>query len=80
MNDAGVLALYVAVAEAIETWEPRFELTGVQLDGNVQGQLNMILSGTYLPKAHLGDLDTVSDDVRTVQFSSGRADAWSFSQ
>lgn len=80
MNDAGVLALYVAVAEAIETWEPRFELTGVQLDGNAQGQLNMILSGTYLPKAHLGDLDTVSDDVRTVQFSSGRADAWSFSQ
>ncbi len=79
MNDAGVLALIVAVAEAIETWEPRFDLTDVQLDGTAQGRITLVLSGTYLPNAHMGDLSTVSDELRQVRVAAGRADAWSLS-
>ena len=56
MNESSVLALYVAVAEALERWEPRFELTDVQVEGNEDGSITMTLSGTYRPNAHMRDL------------------------
>ncbi|MBT9383328.1 GPW/gp25 family protein [Pseudooceanicola sp. CBS1P-1] len=77
MNSANVLALYVAVAEAIDVWEPRFELTDVALEANAQGQFTMTLTGAYLPNAHLGDMSTVSDDTRTVKVQATGADVWS---
>ncbi|NIZ11087.1 GPW/gp25 family protein [Pseudooceanicola sp. HF7] len=76
MNDENVLAVYVAVAEAIDLWEPRFDLTDVQVEGTAQGRFSMTLAGAYLPRGHLGDRTTVTDDKRTVRVQSDRTDAW----
>lgn len=76
MNDAGVMALYVAVAEAIERWEPRFELTDVQADAESGGSIVMKLVGHYRPAAHRGDLNTVSGGARVVRVLADRANSW----
>lgn len=77
MNDQSTVALYVAVAEAIERWEPRFELSDVQLQAAADGVFAMTLIGSYRPKAHLGDVSTVSDQKRTVRMQQSRVDNWS---
>ena len=77
MNDQSIVALYVAVAEAIERWEPRFELSDVKLHGAGDGVFTMTLIGSYRPKAHLGDVSTVSDQKRTVRMQQNRVDNWS---
>ena len=78
MNDANVLALYVAVAEAIERWEPRFELADVAVSGSETGQVILTLSGSYRPNAHLGDDTTIVGPARTVRILRDRVDNWSF--
>lgn len=77
MNDAGVMALYMSVAEALARWEPRFELSDVTINADAGGKLTLNLSGSYYPNAHLGDFDTVSDEIRTVKISADRVDNWS---
>jgi len=76
MNDANVLALYVAVAGALENWEPRFELSDVQIEGAADGIITMVLSGVYHPNAHLGDLSTVRDETRAIRIQQDRVDNW----
>ena len=76
MNDQGVLSLHVAVAEALDKWEPRFELTNVQVAGLSNGVITMTLSGNYRPKAHLGDLTSVRDEVRTIRLLGDRVENW----
>lgn len=77
MNEAGVLSLYVAVAEAIERWEPRFEVSDVQVEGAATGIITMVLTGSHRPNAHMGDLTTVDDEVQTVRVLRDRVDNWS---
>ncbi len=77
MNDANLLALYVAVAEAIERWEPRFELTDVQVVAVVGGVVQMTLTGSHRPNAHVGDLAEVDDETRVVRIQRDRAEEWS---
>lgn len=77
MNDANVLSLYVAVAEALERWEPRFELTDVQVDGSETGIITMVLTGNHRPNAHVSDLTTVIDDTQTIRVLRDRVDNWS---
>ena len=77
MNDRGLLTLYVAVAEALERWEPRFELTNVQLSPDASGRLVMTLIGNHRPKAHLGDLTSANDNTRTVRMMTDRVENWS---
>ncbi|AUQ89402.1 MULTISPECIES: GPW/gp25 family protein [Phaeobacter] len=77
MNEANILALYVAVAEALERWEPRFELTDVQVEGAATGAITMTLTGNHRPRAHVGDLTTVDDETRTVRVLRDRVDNWS---
>ncbi|KEP69631.1 hypothetical protein DL1_03310 [Thioclava dalianensis] len=79
MNEANVLALYVAIAEALERWEPRFELSDVQVQGAAGGAILMTLTGTYRPKAHIGDLSTVADRLQTVRVLRDRVENWSLS-
>lgn len=76
MNDAGIMALYVAVAEALERWEPRFELTDVGFEPAATGVITMTLSGIYRPNAHLGDLSVVENETKTLRVTSERADVW----
>lgn len=77
MNEVNVLALYVAVAEALERWEPRFELNDVQVEGAASGVITMTLIGSFLPNAHLGDLSTVEDETRTIRVTRDGVDSWS---
>ncbi len=76
MNDENILSLYVSVAEAIERWEPRFDLSGVQIEPNSSGVLIMSISGTYVPNAHLGDFSVVSDSAQVIRFQSDRIENW----
>lgn len=77
MNDAGLLALYVAVAEAIDRWEPRFELTNVQMVPDADGVITMTLIGNYRPNAHLGDFSTIANENQAVRVSQSGFDSWS---
>jgi phage baseplate assembly protein W len=77
MNDGNVLALYVAVAEALERWEPRFELTDVSVEPLPNGIIAMSLTGNHRPDAHRGDLNTARDEVQTVRVLRDRVDNWS---
>ncbi|WPZ23107.1 GPW/gp25 family protein [Sulfitobacter faviae] len=76
MNDANVLALYVAVADALERWEPRFELTDVAVEAAESGVMTMTLVGSYRPNAHIGDLAAVVDDIQTVRVVRDRVENW----
>lgn len=77
MNEASVLMLYVAVAEALERWEPRFELTDVSVGGAANGVITMTLIGNHCPNAHTGDLTTVVDQIQTIRVMRDRVENWS---
>lgn len=77
MNDAGILALYMAVIDAVSAWEPRFEITNVSVSGLKAGAISLVLTGNYRPDAHLGDLSSAADDTRTVRVIRDRAEQWS---
>lgn len=48
MTQRVVLAVYAATAIAIARWEPRFELTGVEMtEGNANGRLALSIFGRY---------------------------------
>lgn len=76
MNDAGVLSVYVAVAQAIDRWEPRFDLSEVQIDTAASGTLRLALQGSYRPNAHLGDFSIAQDDARSVRVDLNGVDSW----
>lgn len=77
MNDANILALYVAVAEAIDQWEPRFELTDVSLSPSAAGVMALQLKGNHLPNAHLGDDTVITDETQVIRVLGSRVDNWS---
>ncbi|WP_109317545.1 GPW/gp25 family protein [Pseudovibrio ascidiaceicola] len=54
-NDAGILALFVAVATALEQWEPRFSLSSLSVAQAGPGKILLNLVGTYVPRGHHGD-------------------------
>ena len=80
LNDASIISLYVAVAEAIDRWEPRFELTDVNVAASSDGVITMVLSGNHLPRAHLGDLSTINDETQTIRVLNDRTDSWSLAE
>ena len=77
MNDANIMALYVSVAEAIDRWEPRFELTDVTLSTGADGAMSLQLKGNHLPNAHLGDETVVNDETQVIRVQGTRVDNWS---
>lgn len=79
-NDANVIALYVAVAEAIDRWEPRFSLTDTGLSLRADGVMTLQLEGSYLPNAHLGDDEIVSDEKQIIRVQGTRVDNWSLAE
>jgi phage baseplate assembly protein W len=48
VNREFVQQIYAAVAEAIERWEPRFDLKKVTVDEVKGGHITLSLSGVYL--------------------------------
>ena len=77
MNDASVMAHYVAVAEALERWEPRFELTDIEVAAIAPGVIAIALTGNYRPNAHKGDLTIIADETRIIRLQRDREDNWS---
>ena len=64
MNDLSLLMFYVAAAEALDRWEPRFELLEVYfVDVGAGGSTTLRLVGRYLPKGHLGDPTPANDNT-----------------
>lgn len=68
MVQKNVLAVYSASALAIARWEPRFRVTGVNIDElSAAGRLVLNIFGTYYPRGHLGDYSVAEDGaVRVV--------------
>jgi len=77
MNDANIMALYVSVAEAIDRWEPRFELTDVTLSAEADGVMSLQMKGNHMPNAHLGDATIVNDETQVIRVQGTRVDNWS---
>ena len=71
MEGRVLLALYVATANAIARWEPRYRLSKVTLlQANAAGKISLRLDGTYYPRGHLGDF-TISREESGVIAISG---------
>lgn len=64
MNEQTIMSIFVAAAEALDRWEPRFRLThvGVTKAGD-DGALGLEIEGYYLPGGHVGDPRPVSAQV-----------------
>lgn len=77
LNEISLMELYVAVAEALAQWEPRFELTEVQLQAGADGAVVLQLTGAHRPNAHMGDLAIANDETKAVRLQRDGADTWS---
>ncbi len=51
MNGETTVDLFVATADALDRWEPRFALTRVALAGPVPGRITLILTGDVAGEA-----------------------------
>ncbi|WP_375642605.1 MULTISPECIES: GPW/gp25 family protein [unclassified Bartonella] len=49
VNNAFSVALYAAVAEALDKWEPRFKLKKIDFKWSEAGQVSLSFEGIYLP-------------------------------
>lgn len=55
-SSAAILDLLTSLADALAAYEPRFEITGAQVDqAGADGVLRLHVTGVYLPRGHLGD-------------------------
>jgi phage baseplate assembly protein W len=48
INGETAVDLFIATAEAIERWEPRYRLRRVEIDGATAGRMGLLLSGEVL--------------------------------
>lgn len=68
-NDLSLLLFYVTAAEAIDLWEPRFELLEVNFEAaGPDGKTALLLMGNYLPRGHLGDFTPDSQRSKVFDF------------
>ena len=59
MNNATLLDLYAATAEALARWEPRFRLTRVQVASASPGAVTLQLHGEYRPSGQSIQFDGI---------------------
>ena len=53
----------IAVAEALDLWEPRFAVYRISIeDAGQDGAFDLHLFGRYFPRGHLGDFSVYEDD------------------
>lgn len=58
-----VLEVTLALGEALENWEPRFEIVRVAItSAGPDGVMTLYLRGNYYPRGHLGDFSIVETD------------------
>jgi phage baseplate assembly protein W len=69
INQSEIPVFFSAFTSAIEQWEPRYSVTGLEvLSINRSGELRMSITGEYRPRALLGD--TRPDGLRTLVISA----------
>jgi len=67
MTDANLIRFYVETADALDLWEPRFELDNVYFtSADRDGAATLRLEGKYLPRGHLGDKTPASIPDKSV--------------
>lgn len=75
MNEQMLLLFYVAAAEALDRWEPRFVLMDIQfVEADASGRTTLRLVGKYLPRGHKGDRTPANDNtlvIDLVQMAEG---------
>lgn len=77
MNEASLLAVYVAIAEALAAWEPRYELKRVAFTGaGADGRAEIALVGTYYPNGHKGDRSPDNGEERSVSVVQLNESLW----
>lgn len=77
MNNSTLLALYSAMAEALELWEPRFELKRIAYaTASADGSVTIALAGVYYPRGHLGDRSPDNGQERTVSLVQINESLW----
>lgn len=58
-NPSTILEIYAATAEALARWEPRFQLTKVEINSAAVGIVALNLFGNYLPNGQTITLEGV---------------------
>jgi phage baseplate assembly protein W len=59
-----IVDVVLAAAEALEKWEPRFQLRRLQVpQAGPDGIFAIDITGRYYPRGHLGDFSEYQDDV-----------------
>lgn len=77
MNTSSLLALYVAIAEALEAWEPRYELKHVGYSAaTADGAASIALTGIYYPNGHKGDRTPDNGEERAVSLVQLNESLW----
>lgn len=67
MNKRSLMAVYSTIAVALLKWEPRFRLARVEyVSASASGQASILLTGSYIPRGHLGDGTPESAALRTI--------------
>lgn len=59
INRDTITEIYAATAEAIARWEPRFQVTDVAISAAAPGQVELALTGNYLPDGRPITLDGI---------------------
>jgi len=71
MTDESLLRFYAAVAEALNRWEPRFELEELSFEAaGPDGRVTLRLSGLYIPRGHMGDRTPDRSGARVLEMLS----------
>ncbi|CAA0129487.1 Uncharacterised protein [Starkeya nomas] len=67
LNAATVIDATIALAEALDRWEPRFRLRYVEvISQGTDGILGIDLTGTWYPRGHLGDFTPAGEHSTRV--------------
>lgn len=59
LNRSSVMDLIAATADALQRWEPRYELTRVQIAMSRPGAVTLDLTGIYKPDGQFVSLDGI---------------------
>lgn len=60
MNRSTIAKIYAAVADALTKWEPRLQVTKIEVVAAEAGKLTLRLTGKYLPEGKTVTLDGVT--------------------
>lgn len=77
MNTGSLLALYVAMAEALDRWEPRYDLKRIAFtEAGADGAATITLAGIYYPNGHKGDRTPDNGEERAVTLVQLNESLW----